>query len=68
MLSESFNTDVFSDGVKTAKGVPTFKSGNKSDFTNYRPISLMPQFSDNLEKLFDNRFSSFLRKNNVLTE
>ena len=54
--------------MKTAKVVPIFKSGNKSDFTNNRPISLLPQFSKILEKLFDNRFESFLSKNNVLNE
>ena len=45
-----------------------FKSGNKLDFTNYRPISLLPQFSKILGRLFDSRFESFLSKNNVLNE
>ena len=68
IFNKSFNTGVFPDSMKTAKVVPIFKSGNKSDFTNYRPISLLPQFSKILEKLFDIRFESFLNKNNVLNE
>ena len=68
IFNKSFNTGVFPDSMKTAKVVPIFKSGNKSEFTNYRPISLLPQFSKILEKLFDIRFESFLNKNNVLNE
>ena len=68
IFNKSFNTGVFPDSMKTAKVVPIFKSGNKSEFTNYRPISLLPQFSKILEKLFDIRFESFLKKNNVLNE
>ena len=38
--------------MKIAKVVPLFKSGEKNVFTNYRPISLLPQFSKILEKLY----------------
>ena len=31
--------------------VPLFKSGDKSDVNNYRPISLLPVFSKVLEKV-----------------
>ena len=68
IFNKSFNTGVFPDGMKTAKVVPIFKSGNKSDFENYGPISLLPQFYKMLEKLFYNRYESFLGKNNVLSE
>ena len=36
IFNKSFNTGVFSDSVKTAMVVTVFKSGSKSDFTNYR--------------------------------
>ena len=42
IFNKSLNTGVFPDSMKTAEVVPIFKSGNKSDFTNYRPISLLP--------------------------
>ena len=51
IFNKSFNTGVFPDSMKTAKVVPIFKSGNKSDFTNHRPISLLPQFSKNIRKI-----------------
>ena len=39
----------------------------KTDVTNYRPISLLPQFSKILEKLFLTRINSFLIANNILS-
>ena len=42
----------FPDRMKIAKVIPIFKSGLKDSFTNYRPVSLLPQFSKILEKTF----------------
>ena len=53
--------------MKIAKVIPMFKSGTKTDVTNYRPISLLPQFSKILEKLFLTRINSFLCANNILS-
>ena len=41
----SFSTGIFPSEMKIAKVIPLFKNGNKSDFYNYRPISLLSQFS-----------------------
>ena len=38
----SFNTGIFPNQIKITKVIPIFKSGEM--FTNYRPISLLPQF------------------------
>ena len=58
----------FPDSLKIAKIVPLHKGGAKEQPTNYRPISLLPQFSKLLEKIIKNRLSSFLDKNNILTK
>ena len=63
----SFRTGVFPSKMKIAKVIPMFKSGTETDVTNYRPISLLPQFSKILEKLFLTRINSFLCANNILS-
>ena len=63
----SFSTGVFPTDLKIAKIVPIFKSGDDSSFTNYRPVSLLPQFSKILEKLFDKRLTEFIEKSNILS-
>ena len=57
---------VFPDNMKVAKVVPLFKAGDRSVFSNYRPISLLPQFSKILEKLFNERLDKFIDKFQLL--
>ena len=52
--------------MKIAKIVPIFKSGDKTDVTNYKPISLLPVFSKLVEKQMLNRMQAFFTKHNVL--
>ena len=62
----SFECGVFPEKMKVAKIVPIFKCGDNQLCTNYRPVSLLPQFSKVLEKLFNNRLMSFVNRNNIL--
>ena len=64
----SFNTGTLPDNMKIAKVVPLYKSGSKNVFNNYRPVSLLPQFSKILEKLFNNRLDSFITKYDILSK
>ncbi len=64
----SFQTGQFPNKMKTAKVIPMYKSGNKHHFTNYRPISLLPQFSKILEKAFNDRLCNFLDKHKLLND
>lgn len=57
---------VFPKSLKKAKVVPLFKSGDKCDIKNYRPISLLPVMSKIFEKLIHSRILSFLDKHNIL--
>ena len=54
--------------MKVAKVVPIFKGGEKKHFTNYRPVSLLPQFSKVLEKLFHSRLSNFIDRYSILND
>ena len=64
----SLQTGVFPEGMKIARIIPIFKNGNINDFTNYRAISLLSQFSKILEKIFHNRMMSFIEEKNILYE
>ena len=54
--------------MKIAKVIPVFKTGYKSIFGKYRPISVLSQFSKILEKLFDKRLESLFEKHIILYE
>lgn len=64
----SFLTGKFPDKMKVAKVIPLYKTGDKHNFTNYRPVSLLPQFSKILEKLFNTRLDTFIEKHKLLTD
>jgi hypothetical protein len=70
-LTHIFNLSITSGFVPTklkqAKVIPIHKNNDPSQFTNYRPISVLPAFSKLLEKLMYNRLISFINKHNVLT-
>lgn len=41
----SLKNGIFPDQMKLAKVVPLFKTGENTTFNNYRPVSLLSQFS-----------------------
>lgn len=55
----SLQSGVFLEKMKIAKVNPIHKAGDKQEFTNYRPISILSQFSQILEKLFHKRLFNF---------
>ena len=68
ICNKSFETNIFPNEMKIAKVVPIYKGGDKTIFTNYRPISLLSQLSKILEKLFMNRLDKFIDKCNILNK
>lgn len=64
----SFQTGIFLNKMKIPKIIPLYKNGNKHIFTNYRPVSLLPQFSKILEKLFNDRLEKFIDKHDIINE
>ncbi|KAK2192589.1 hypothetical protein NP493_26g03050 [Ridgeia piscesae] len=62
----SFQTGTFPEKMNIAKVIPLFKSGSKNDFNNYRPISLLPQLSKILEKLYSNKLNTFTKTCDIL--
>ena len=54
--------------MKIASVTPIYKADAADEFSNYRPISLLPNFSKILEKVVFNRLTNFLSKNDILYE
>ena len=65
-LAKIFNncmySGLFPDSLKIARVIPLFKSGDRNDITNYRPISLLPVISKIFEKLIHARLISFFEQ------
>lgn len=67
IVNVSFSEGIFPSELKCAKIAPIFKQGSREVVSNYRPISLLPQFSKIFEKLFQLRLTNFLNKYKVIT-
>ena len=52
--------------LKIAKVIPIFKNKSPEQYTNYRPISLLPSMSKILEKIVHKRLYNFLDMQNLL--
>ena len=68
MFNKSLIDCVYPNQFKTAKVIPLFKSGNKDDPSNFRPISILPSVSKILERLVCNQLKSYMKENNVLCD
>jgi len=67
LINLSINSGVVPSEWKQAKVVPLFKSGNKDDLDNYRPISILPILSKILEKAVFHQLHSYLSENSLLS-
>ena len=68
IFNMSIKDGIVQDQLKTARVVPIHKNESKNNFTNYRPISVLPAFSKILERLVFNTCIWFLNNHNILFE
>ena len=68
LINLSFSTGVFPDLLKIANIKPVLKKGDRQDYNNYRPISLISDLSKLNEKLAHERLYNFLEKYSLLFE
>ena len=66
IFNKVLSTGVFPDWLKYSEVQPLFKKGEKTEITNYRPISLLPSFSKIIEKIKYKRLIFYLNEKNIL--
>jgi hypothetical protein len=62
------STGIFPSRLKYSEIIPIHKKEDKTDMSNYRPISLLPTFSKILEKVIYKRLFSHLNNHNILAK
>ena len=62
----SLQSGVFPKQLQLSRVIPIFKSGNKLECDNYRPISLLSAFSKILEKIVAKKLLTHLSDNNLI--
>ena len=67
IINQSLNRGIFPSQLKLSKVKPLFKKNDKTQFSNYRPISLLPSISKIFEYVIFNQVSSYLNNHNLLT-
>ena len=59
-INHSFSLGIFPDCLKTALVIPLYKKKDRTDCTNYRPVSLLNSMSKIIEKILYNRIYDFV--------
>ena len=67
LLQMSLSSATFPDCWKQANVLPIFKKGDKSDFDNYRPISLLNISSKVCEKIIFRQLFNYCRDNEIIS-
>lgn len=66
IYNQSLLTGVIPNELKIALVTPVFKANSKEEFSNYRPISVLPCFSKILEKIMYKRVMKYLDMHSML--
>ena len=66
LVNICLKTGKFPKKLKIAVVKPVFKSGEKSNMNNYRPISILPYLSKVLEKIIHHRIMNHVTNNTIL--
>ena len=66
LFNLSITTNTFTDDWKVAKVFPLFKSGERNDPNNFRPISVLPPRARVLERLVYEQMYAYFTENNLI--
>ena len=67
MFNTSIETSQFPSSWKVARITPIFKDVDKTEKSNYRPISVLPVISKLFEKLVFNQLYQYMKENGLFT-
>ena len=67
LVNSSIFSLIFPDSWKVAIVTPVYKSGDPSNPSNFRPISILPVLSKILENIVCSQLSSYLISNHILS-
>ena len=68
LFNISISQGIFPNKLKKSQVIVLFKKGDKRLPGNYRPISLLSQFSKIFEKIIKNRMNEFMNKFSKINE
>jgi len=60
LINESLEEAIFPNCLKTAKIIPIYKKGDKTNLNNYRPIALLPVLSKVFEKVVNEQLNKII--------
>ena len=66
IFNKVLSTGVFPERLKCLEVRPLLKKGDITEFSNYRPISLLTSFFKVIEKIIFKRLYNYLNDNNIL--
>jgi len=66
ICNKMLSTDTFPTWLKFSQVFPLFKKGNKTEMSDYRPVSLLTSFSKIFEKVIYNRLLQHTKENNII--
>ena len=67
VFSLSLTQGIFPEKLKTSRTVPIFKSGDRNNIDNFRPISLVNTISKILEKTVALKLTNYLQINKIIS-
>jgi hypothetical protein len=68
LINMSLQTSTFPTSEKSAKITPLFKSGNRTNIDNYRPISVLNILSKVIERIVYNQLTDYLESHKLLSQ
>ena len=67
LVNQMLKSGHFPSELKISRVKPLFKKGDPSEFSNFRPISLIPSFSKRFEYVIFYQLFDYMCENNLLT-